>query len=342
MPHWLIKSAVQRVISGLPASHKFNEFFQNRITRSLELTDSRFEARLEHCRRHFDHLREFRPELQDGFSVVEIGTGWFPVVPVGLFLCGAGPIWTFDISPLLGSERVGNMLRKFNTYAQDGRLRRILPGTQPSRVKVLQELVEHLPASPVETLARLNITAQTREAQRTGLPPSSIDLFTSTGVLEYIPGDVLREILVECQRVGRDGAVQSHYLNLVDQFSYFDSSITAFNFLKYSARAWKYLNSPLTWQNRFRISDFRRLFRESGYRVVKETCTRGNRDDLKKVRLAPEFQHYREEDLLVLFAWIAAVAENREQAPSLSRHDQKLLAEDAPGKRQAQVQPQKR
>jgi len=101
MPHWLIKSAVQRVISTLPASHKWNEFFQNRVTRSLELTDSRFEARLEYCRRHFEHLRDLRPGGGDGFTVLEIGTGWFPVVPVGLFLCGAAGPGRSDISPLL-------------------------------------------------------------------------------------------------------------------------------------------------------------------------------------------------------------------------------------------------
>jgi len=108
---------------------------------------------------------------------------------------------------------------------------------------------------------------------------------------------------------GQTGAVQSHYLNLVDQFSYFDRSITPFNFLKYSPRAWKYLNSPLTWQNRFRISDFRQVFQETGFRIVKEGCTRGDPADLAKVPLAPEFRGYPREDLLVLFAWVAAIPE---------------------------------
>jgi hypothetical protein len=275
----------------------------------LELTDSRFEARVEYCRRHLEHLHEFRGQMQDGFNVLEIGTGWYPVIPVGLYLCGAGQVWTFDIAPLLSSERVSYMLRKFSSSAKTGRLQQLLPDIRPDRVEALHTVAERSADSSLESLARLNITAETREAQNTGLAPATIDLFTSTGVLEYIPGFALNEILGECRRIGRPGAVQSHYLNLVDQFSYFDQSITPFNFLKYSARSWKYLNSPLTWQNRFRISDFRRILGESGYRVLKEDCTRGKPEDLAKVKLAPEFQDYRREDLLVLYAWIAGRAD---------------------------------
>jgi len=62
--------------------------------------------------------------------------------------------------------------------------------------------VEQLPASPVEA-GTAEIVAETREAQNTGLAANSVDLFTSTGVLEYIPGPVLKEILAECRRVGK-------------------------------------------------------------------------------------------------------------------------------------------
>lgn len=306
MPHWLIKSAIQRAISLLPASHWWNEQFQTRVTRSLDLTDSRFEGRLEHCQLHLQHVREFRPDLRDRFTVLEIGTGWFPVVPVGLFLCGAGEIWTFDIAPLVKAGRVRAMLRKFSDYARLGRLSSFLPEVRPERLAALDRVLGQTGTSGVEMLEGLGIHACTREAQNTGLPAASIDFFTSTGVLEYIPPGVLRQILDECHRVGREGALQSHYLNLVDQFSYFDRSITPFNFLKYSPRIWGYLNSPLTWQNRLRVSDFRKIFREHRFDVIKESNTPGDASQLRSTQIAPEFKEYAEEDLLVLFSWLAA------------------------------------
>lgn len=308
MPHWFVKSSIQRLISVLPASHKWNEWFQTRITRSLELTPSRFEARLEHCRRHLDNFLENRPNLQSGFNVFEIGTGWYPVVPVGLFLCGAGHIWTFDISPLLSSDRVKRMLEMFLRYADRGKLRTFLPLARKDRIEQLHRTLANAGGNtaPTVLLLELQIDARTCEAQKTGLPAGASHLFTSTGVLEYIPRPVLQEILSECLRVGVPDSVHSHYLNLVDQYSYFDHSITAFNFLRYSSRAWEYLNSPITWQNRLRVSDYRQLFADSGYRVLREDNTLGNPEDLRKIRLAPEFRDYREVDLLALYSWFVA------------------------------------
>src|SRR6266852_9063248 len=96
------------------------------------------------------------------------------------------------------------------------------------------------------------------------------------------------------------------WMSLIDQYSYFDRSITPFNFLKYPARRWKHLNSPLTWQNRLRISDYRRLFDRAGFQIANETNTLGAAADLEKIQLASEFRGYAKEDLLVLTSWLAA------------------------------------
>ena len=98
----------------------------------------------------------------------------------------------------------------------------------------------------------------------------------------------------------------SHWINLVDQFSYFDKNITPFNYLKYTEKQWRWFNSPLTWQNRLRISDYRDLVARTGYEMIKEECTSGNPADLARVQLSPEFRNYRQEELLVLTAWIVA------------------------------------
>jgi len=305
MPSWLLKSAAQRAISLLPASSKWNELFQKYVTRSLDLTSERFDARLEYCGRHLRNFLELQPENATGFNVFELGTGWYPVVPVGLFLCGAGRSWTVDIAPLLRAERVTAMLRKFAEYGASGALSKYLPRVIPERMELLRGLAEK-GGEPEQLLREMQIEFRVVDAQNTGLPAAAVDLFTSTGVLEYIPRPVLKNILLESKRVGKERAVQSHYLNLVDQYSYFDCSITPFNFLKFSSRTWSYLNSPIIWQNRLRISDFRALFVEAGYRIVKEENTSGRAEDLAKVQLAPEFAHYKQEDLLVILSWIVA------------------------------------
>jgi hypothetical protein len=98
----------------------------------------------------------------------------------------------------------------------------------------------------------------------------------------------------------------SHRLNLVDQYSYFDQSITAFNFLRFTEREWGWLDSPLTSQNRLRIGDYRNCFREAGFEIIREENVSGAAEDLARVKLASEFQQMSRADLLVLHSYIAA------------------------------------
>src|SRR6266436_3304168 len=250
MPHWLIKSTLHRVISWLPASHFWNGLFQQHLSHSLDLPKQEFETRLDHCRRHLDTFLEMRPESTGGWRVLELGTGWFPTVPVGLYLCGAAEIWTFDRAPLLRSDQVKLMLDRFAESEQAGELQKRLPRLRPERLAKLREFSANWDQrSPAALLDKMNIHFQVRDAQQTALPSGSIDLFISTAVLEYIPREVLKSILLEFKRLGSPSALQSHYINLRDHYSYFDASITPFNYLKFTQRRWNYLNSPLAWQH---------------------------------------------------------------------------------------------
>jgi len=185
MPHWLIKSALQRAISLLPASHFWNELFQRYVTRSLDLSPERFEMRLDCCRTHLENFLELRPLPNRDQTVFELGTGWYPVVPVGLFLCGATRIWTFDIAPFLSRQRLEAMFRLFLDYERSGKLQKFLPRLLPERLERLKEIANNVEMSrPQKVLEQLEIHFEVRDAQNTGLKPGSIDLFLSTGVLE--------------------------------------------------------------------------------------------------------------------------------------------------------------
>jgi hypothetical protein len=319
MPHWLIKSAIHHAISWLPERQFWNGLLQTYVTRSTQLTSQMFEEKLSQCRHFVDDLRSVRPGAT-GFRVLEVGTGWFPTVPVGLYLCGAMEIWTVDIDPLLRADRIRGMLEYYRDYERGGHLKKWLPDCRPDRLQAALALlaeVEDLP--PAALLEQLKIHVIVGDAQRTGLPPKSIDFFFSNGVLEYIPRPILAGILEEARRLAAPGAVMSHRLNLIDQFSYFDQSITPYNFLRYTSDQWRWRNSPLIWQNRLRISDYRTLLNDAGFQVVREENVSGKSEDLKGVKLAPEFHGYRNEDLIVLHSFLLArfaEAESSSGAPS--------------------------
>ena len=171
MPNWLIKSAVHRAISCLPSSHRWNEVGQRYVTKGLQLTPSSLDASLERCREHMAHYLTVSGGPKEDFTVLELGTGWWAVDPVGLYLCGASEIWTYDVVPLLSKRRFREMLERLCVLGESGELIRILPWMRQSRLERLCELLPRAHRdSPVELLESLNIHALIHDAQHTGLP----------------------------------------------------------------------------------------------------------------------------------------------------------------------------
>src|SRR2546422_7718675 len=82
------------------------------------------------------------------------------------------------------------------------------------------------------------------------------------------------------------------------------STLFPYTTLFRTAKQWRWLDSPLTSQNRLRITDYRALFRETGFEILREESDMGSADDLARIKLAPEFQHYQTQDLLVLHSFI--------------------------------------
>jgi len=93
---------------------------------------------------------------------------------------------------------------------------------------------------------------------------------------------------------------------MADQFSSFDRSITPFNNMRYSSRAWRWLDSPIIPQNRLRASDYSQAYRNAGFEIVAREDVNGAQSDLASVKIATEFARYSRDDLLVLYSWLIA------------------------------------
>jgi hypothetical protein len=305
MPGWKLKSALHRFINRLPCPRLWNELFQAHVTRSIEPTEGRCEAKLRDCRAHLEAYLAHSPAPREDFSAFDLGTGWSPVAPVGLALCGAREVWTCDVAPLLTRGRTRRALRQLAGMADRGALQRLLPA-RPDRLDLLRRALERRLWSPADLLAPLGVRVLVGDARRLELADASCDLAVSVDCLDEIAEPVLAGILAELRRVISPRGVVSLSLELADLYSYFDSRITAFNYMRFTDEEWARYDSPLTPQNRLRISDYRRLLRAAGFEVVHERNTAGDREDLRRVPLAPRFRSYPEEDLLVTRSWMTA------------------------------------
>jgi len=306
MSSWLFKTAIQHIISSLPRTEWWNGLFQRYVTGGLRLQPyGEFQAKLRASYRHFNNYQAWSRHPCENFSVVEIGTGWFPIIPIGLYLSGAGEIRTYDIVRLIQADAFKKVIEHFRLFIATGELFTILPSARHDRVSELMRLApEAARLSPVEFLECLNIHAVLGNVTALPLPTGSVDLVFSHGVLEHFPLPLLTCAMAEFHRVCSSSSVMSHFIGMADQFGFGDKSITVFNNLRYSSRAWRWLDSPIIPQNRLRVPDYSNAYINSGFEIVFREDINGAHTDLATVEIAPEFLRYSKEELLVLYSWL--------------------------------------
>jgi hypothetical protein len=116
-----------------------------------------------------------------------------------------------------------------------------------------------------------------------------------------VPADVLAAIMRNCHRFCHGGSVLSLKIDYGDHWSYVDRSINTYNYLRYDDAEWRRFNPPMHYQNRLRHSDFRRMFRDCGFRIVEDEPIQADNaaEMLAAIPLAPRFRAYDAADLAV-------------------------------------------
>lgn len=289
---WMLKAAIQKAISLGPASHRVNELFQRHVTGGVKLDDRFLDDRLTHLRNHLEGYREIsgRPVPR---STLELGTGWFPVVPLGLYLAGADAVHTIDVAPLATADRVRATIDALVRLHRSGRLGEYAVA-RPERLFALEQLArEGEGLSGPAMLGRIGVRTVIADARELPLPGGAIDLLHSNNTLEHIPPVVLAGILTEFARVAAPGSVQSHFIDMSDHFAHLDRSITIYNHLRFSDRSWRLIDNAVQPQNRLRFGDYLRMWEELGLPVTREFHRPG---DLEALAATPLHPRYRDRD----------------------------------------------
>lgn len=297
IPRWMIKAAIQGSLARLPARRQLNRFFQRYISRSLELDRDYFLSKWEQVETHVERFIHYAPLAEEHPVVLELGTGWFPITPVGMALSGAQKVITIDVDPLLTSRQVQLTISRYIETIESGEIPLPDPDASLERLLGVRRLGDRPPA---DLLAPLGIEVVVGDASNTNLPSGSIDWIISNNTLEHIPPVILEAILREFRRLLTDNGIMSHYIDMTDMYSVSDREISIFNYLKYSERSWSRLfNNAIQYQNRLRLSDFKSMHARLGLQMIYENHIAGVLEELHSVRLAKKFRDYDERDLLI-------------------------------------------
>jgi SAM-dependent methyltransferase len=289
---WLAKAAVQKGFGVLPQGERLNYVFQRRVLRSLPAGDGALRQKFSRALQHLGAYEEHGPGVPAADATFyEFGAGWDLAIPVAYALLGVGRQVLVDIRPSARVELVNDSLASYE------RLRGELEGVAGRELRPL--------GGPISQLEELEHRFGIRylapcDARGTGLPAESIEFVSSTDTCEHIPGAELAEIFRESFRLLRPGGAFSCRIDLQDHYAYFDRSLSKYNFLRYSDRAWSLVNSPLHYQNRLRSPEYLQLVRDADFELVVEKPSGPSEAGLKELEslpLAPRFRKYPPEDL---------------------------------------------
>ncbi len=293
--HWKVKGVVQGILSHLPFGSAVNDQLQLMLGERRHLKQHVHAKVVQDWCVHVGNLRAEGARIS-GKELLELGTGWLPVLPVCFALAGASRCHSFDLDRKLDLRRVTALLPL---------LEPLLPQIAEASGELLAEVqdrFDYLRAArdADDMLRRANLVYHApADARRTGLADRSIDIYFSNSVLEHVDAAALAGLMREAARVVRLDGMVSHSINCGDHYAYFDGRISKLNYLKFSSAEWRRWNNGILYQNRLRPVDFIASAEQAGLTIIahhwhpNETLLAS----LPESAIAAEFRRYSRDDL---------------------------------------------
>jgi SAM-dependent methyltransferase len=247
---WRTKSRIQKAFSAVPGGHRLNYLLQRFVTHSLPRRGAALEEVVATAQRHLVAIEEHTATPRDDLRFFEFGAGYDLSESLAFAALGVRHQVLYDIRPVARPAMVRSASAELRGLGLD------LPAIADGRA-----LASYLDQLGIEYVAPA-------DARATELAPGSIDVCTTTSVLEHIPVDDLRAILAEVRRILAPTGLCSFAVDYHDHYAGADTSIDGLNFLRFDDREWTRWNCGLQYQNRLRHGDYVALFEAAGFDLV--------------------------------------------------------------------------
>ncbi|MEX2300682.1 MAG: class I SAM-dependent methyltransferase [Bryobacterales bacterium] len=293
--HWRAKLAVQNAIAALPP--RFGDPLYHSLQKRSGLKPN--------CQSHYDFVTHCERLLGNGSawiagkSVVELGSGWFPLTPLLLAGLGASEVHTFDLHEHYSPERIREAARALRSFRKEFAG---LPFLKESEFSGRLPPVVHY--YPRADLAKCN-----------GLPCGKIDLAISRAAIEHIEPDTISRIHSTSHRWLAPDGVWVHLVSPSDHRAYSDKRLHLVDFLRYSEREWQRLSgNRFSYHNRLRRPQYAAIFEATGWRVAKQEFSVPPvvLNSISRVDIHSAFQSFSLQDLVASSLWFVLTRQNVE------------------------------
>lgn len=302
---WVLKAIVQKVISFLPMKHQINFLFQKYVTRGVYLGEQYFEDKLVHFKHHWEAWQNHGNRSQS-LHVLELGTGWYPVIPLLFYLKGVDNIITVDIAALMDADKVLVAINKILEANQYQQLESYTGVIDLDRLEKLKAIQDSNPTELSTLLAHLQIEYLITDARQLSLDDKSVDMVISNNVFEHIYPNILTDILKEFKRILAKGGVMSHFIDMTDHFAHLDKSISVYHFLQFSEKQWAWIDNSVQPQSRLRFPQYVQLYNQMDIPIADTVNASDDIESLKKVNIAEEFKHMSLEELGIVHSYVVS------------------------------------
>ena len=301
---WVLKAIIQKTISWLPFSFEINHFFQKNVTKGVLLTEEHFGLKFKHA---FDHLvtyEKYRSNKKEA-SVLELGSGWYPVVPISLFLSGFNKVVSIDVSALMTKETILETINLFIVLKEKGKLAFPQNGIDPQRWKILLDLKQNAKQSNrSQILEKIQLELIVGDARKLNISNDSFDFICSNNTYEHIYPIILKDIVKEFKRVLKPDGLMNHFIDMTDHFAHFDKSINHYNFLRFSKKAWNRIDNSIQPQSRQRLKDYKKMYTDLDIPIIEEIIWPYDARLLDEIAIHEEWNSYSKKDLAIIHAYL--------------------------------------
>jgi SAM-dependent methyltransferase len=293
--HWRIKGLLQKILGVLPGGETLHYRMQRRFG-GMRNPRREIVLKLDDWEGMVKQLRDVGLDIP-GARLMEIGSGWYPTLPLACLLVGAARVHTVDLNRLLKPDLMrlcidilGEQLPRLASIC------RVELAEVEARYARLRAAAAHSddPATISDGVIEYRAPA---DAADSGLPDGSIDAIFSNSVLEHVPPAAIEHIHRASLRLLRPGGWIFHSVNCGDHYAYADPKVHQLNYLRFTDRQWAFWNNRFLYQNRLRAHQFVDAARAAGFEVVHDTShARPQRlAQLKAMTVAPEFARFTPE-----------------------------------------------